>query len=109
MFDISIDDDEVQSERDFFWAIAFPCVEIKLIDQWKKYGCLIDLSFKNIHQILDEFDDFTGGSFDPGQIEIFVAQRIWINKCAQDRVLNPEFGDFLKLSNLTRWAYAGIN
>lgn len=109
MFNFGSDEDEIQSERDFFYAIAFESIDPALARSWIDYDCAIDLSFKNIHEILAEFDDHTLGRYNPESMEIFVAQQIWISKCAEDRFANPEFSAFLKLSNLTNWAYAGKN
>lgn len=105
------DVDEIQSERDYFWAIAFPIEQSNrwLVEAWSSFIHPFPLKFSEIHEIADRFDSVIDRDVDYDQLEVFVAQRIWLDKCQRRTFANPEFGEYLAVSPLNRWLYAGVN
>ncbi len=95
------DIDEIQSERDYFWAIAFVEVDGDIDRHWQEYECELPLNFQEIHGILDDFKYFTEGIFWDDDLELFVAQKIWRDKCLGDRICNLEFAVHLKKCHFT--------
>jgi hypothetical protein len=81
---------EVESERHYFWAVAFIEVDADLDLLWQEFECE-SLMFEEIHQIVDDFNNFTEWEFDEEELELFVAQKIWQDKRDRDRICNPEF------------------
>lgn len=103
------DIDEIQSERDYFWAIAFPVEKSnwRLMQIWEDFIDPEPLHFSDIHEIADRFACFV--DLDLDVLELFVAQRIWLDKCQRRSFANPEFSNYLAASPLNRWLYAGVN
>jgi hypothetical protein len=92
---------ELQSERDYFWAIALD-LDAKIVADWEMFAKPPLLYFEEIHQIISDFDDFRGGAYDADRVEAFVAGQVWIDKMQSDRVLNREFLPYLQISPLAR-------
>ena len=93
---------ERQSERDYFWAIAFD-VDRELVADWADFTQPPVMFFEEIHQIVSDFDDFVDDFYDTERVLTFVAGQIWIEKIAAGSVLNSEFVPYLQISPLARW------
>lgn len=99
---MSTDDiDELITERNYFWTIAFEDEDLKLFLEWNDYNFRLVLNFDAIWEIVDEFNDFTDGQFPFDSIELFVSRRIWSNKYHRKSIYNPEFESFLANSSLS--------
>lgn len=97
---------ERQSERDYFWAVAFD-LDRELIPDWAEFTKPPVMFFEEIHQIISDFNDEVDDLYDAERVEVFVAGQIWIEKIGAGSVLNLEFLPYLRISPLARWASHG--
>lgn len=95
---------EVQSERDFFWAIAFDRVDPEIDRYWCRYRWG-SLSFERIFELIEDFNIATNGKFEPSEVELFIAQKIWQQKCREDRICTPQFKSPSRNLPLTKYLW----
>lgn len=105
----AFDADEIQSERDYFWAVAFIESDKEINNRWRMFECEWELSFQEIQAIVDDFNNFTDGRFEVENLELFVAQQIWQYKCTNSQIFNPEFVTYLKKSATTKHLFRALN
>lgn len=101
--------DEIQSERDFFWAVAYPNIDRRIDRYWQKFEPDCPLDFKEIFELIEDFNNFTNGKFEYEDLELFIAQQIWRDKCDRNSVVTPEFTKHLLKSASAKYLFRVFN
>ena len=105
--------DELASERQFFWTVIQQIQCKRLQQHWIAYGYHDQLTFSDFWDLHQGFCDYlkTSSEADEDAIEIFLAQQIWLSKCAGgiDSFADRDIGTYLLSLNYHQWLFQNNN
>ncbi len=105
--------DELISERQFFWTVIHKTHSAQLRADWIAYGYHDRLAFAEFWDLHQSFCDYFSScsEADEDAIEIFLAQQIWLSKCAGgiDSFADRDIGNYLLSLNYHQWLFQNNN
>lgn len=105
--------DEAISERQFFWAVTQKKRSHSLNQHWIAYGYHGQFAFADFWDLHQGFCDYLemNSEADEDAIEIFLAQQIWLHKCAHgiDSFADRNLGIYLLSIDYHQWLFQTNN